>query len=154
MVISPKRSDFPDPTGELKTLTGEELKIQAERLSAELRNFETRIDAGRRKYLSETEREIFSREIEIEFKSQYLARAISLTSEILARTGALTIPQPADNDIQGMMRASSIKHGRASLYFKRLIGIEPATDVSTFLDFLIENLPNSLVTSGSRRNPG
>jgi hypothetical protein len=137
------RCAFPSPSDELKKLSPAELKERVEKLSGKLEAFQARMDNERDKLSigDDAGREALEQHEKEEFKSTYLKPARSLASAIEDRIGTIyKIPEGANNDLEAMQRASSIRLGRSSLLFNKPIGMRPLHDVNAFLLFIASQL--------------
>jgi hypothetical protein len=80
-----------------------------------------------------------------EFKARYMEKAMQLNNAIAARVGWVDIPDAKPNE-RDILKAQhwflETRLGRATLIFGSPRGSRPATEVSNYLAFIADKLPD------------
>ena len=129
----PVNRTFPPPTGEFSNLSNSELRETALALAGSLRDFQNRFDAENRSLprlpppgvgVPDDLFRQFAEKYSSEYKTKFLDRSLSITSEIMAR-------------IEAAAPGTKIQHiGATMLYHKAFAGPRTALEVAEFLEYL------------------
>jgi hypothetical protein len=134
---------FPGAKFPLVPLTNEESALTSEEIRERLKTFTTQLAAFEIKLIAARDNENERKALEDEFRSLYLARGRTLKSLIVSQTKADPddLPNGNTSDFEQMRLAQSIRLGRSSLGHGKVIGLQPATNVINYLNYLTEKLP-------------
>jgi hypothetical protein len=140
------KCSFPPPTDAMKILSNKDLKARAATLCTELITLDATIDDQISPTLNDKQRRALDQRRTEDFKSLYLERAMELNNAIIARLGGPVdipdaVPPNEKNPLKAMQWTAMTKHGRSTLLFGKPIGFYPATEVSNYLAFIAEKLP-------------